>query len=140
MSPQERFEKYVKRETHGCWLWTGALNDDGYGRFFFNGKNCHAHRVAYELGVGPIPEGLVIDHLCRNRCCVNPSHLEPVTLAENIRRGDDTLKAWKLRLTHCPHGHEYSPENTRVKVINGRKSRDCKACDREQKRRPRRTN
>lgn len=72
----------------GCWLWTGALRD-GYGRVKFNGSvTQEAHRASYEFHIGPIPEGLVIDHLCRNRSCINPSHLEPVTQGENIRRGE----------------------------------------------------
>lgn len=80
-----------------CWLWTGGKSGDGYGSLQRERKRLMAHRVAYELLVGPIPEGLVIDHLCRNTSCVNPSHLEPVTMEENVRRG--TTKS------HCVRGH-----------------------------------
>jgi HNH endonuclease len=80
---QERFWEKVE-QGEGCWLWTGAI-DRGYGQFVWNGRK-RAHRVAYELIIGPIPEGLELDHLCRNKSCVRPEHLEPVTKAENIRR------------------------------------------------------
>ena len=83
--------------------------------------------MAYELFIGPIPDGLTIDHLCRNPNCVNPTHLEPVTMWENLMRGD-TLTARKAAQTHCVHGHEFTPENTYVKA-NG--CRLCKACARD---------
>src|ERR1019366_4519713 len=83
----ERFLKFVLPEPNtGCWLWTGGLNRGGYGQFMTPPCTV-AHRVAYELFVGPIPEGLQLDHLCRVRSCVNPQHLEPVSQQENIRRG-----------------------------------------------------
>lgn len=91
----ERFWSRVSRgAVDACWLWTGSIDPGGYGRhylFGFRAGHVKAHRFAYELEVGPIPDGLTIDHLCRNRVCVNPSHMEPVTLAENIRR------AWAAR-------------------------------------------
>ena len=82
----ERFFNKVNK-TDTCWLWTSAKNIDGYGIFRINGKNILSHRLSYELYIGKIPEGLQIDHLCRVRDCVNPDHLDPVTQAENIRRG-----------------------------------------------------
>ncbi len=89
-----RFNKFVSPQPTGCWHWTGAKTDKGYGRFYLNG-NKHAHRISYELLIGPIPNGLVIDHLCRNPSCVNPAHLEPVTHVENVKRGDHVAKGWK---------------------------------------------
>lgn len=131
----ERFERYVLRGP-GCWLWTGALDGHGYGSIYVDrdrGRD-KAHRVAYELFIGPIPNGLVIDHVrdrgCAHRNCVNPAHLEPVTNEENILRGDSPY-AKKARQTHCKHGHEFTPENTRIR--NG--TRGCRECDREHSRR-----
>lgn len=107
-------------KTGSCWLWKSTVGRNGYGYFRTTKRNRLAHRVAYELVVGPIPDGLHLDHLCRVRHCVNPSHLEPVTPGENIRRGEPANR------THCPREHEYTPENTRVR---GGK-RHCLACHR----------
>lgn len=121
-----RFEAKVER-TDTCWLWMGAQNSRGYGCWAVQTVSQLAHRVAYEALVGPIPEGLTIDHLCRVKLCVNPAHLEPVTRRENIRRA-----AEQDRPTHCPQGHEYTPENTRVRVRTDASrpglQRACKAC------------
>lgn len=121
---RERFEKFITPEPNtGCWLWIGAIHRDEDGAFGSANRALKAHRVAYGLYVGPIPRGFAIDHLCRNRSCVNPAHLEPVTLAENNRR--------KPRVTHCPRGHEFIPENTR----EWRGLRFCIACNRLHKKR-----
>lgn len=126
------FEKINKTDT--CWLWTGYIKPTGYGAIkgpWPSTKNMHAHRATYELLVGPIPEGLVIDHLCRVRSCVNPEHLEPVTTWENLMRGE-TVYARNLAKTHCPQGHELTPDNC-VKRPNKR-GRDCKTCHRDRER------
>lgn len=117
-----------------CWIWTAALSY-GYGQFWLDGRTQLAHRVAYEWLVGPIPDGLEPDHLCRVRRCVNSGHLEPVTRRENILRGvgpATTIARHRAR-THCPQGHPYSGANLYVHPKNG--NRDCRACRRAASRR-----
>jgi hypothetical protein len=112
-------------EASGCWVWTGAKNALGYGLASKPGikRQFRAHRVAYELLRGPIPDGLVIDHKCRNPSCVNPDHLEPVTQGENVKRG---RAGWQNKIkTHCVNGHEFTAENT---ITRNGSHRDCRAC------------
>lgn len=129
-SDDERFwDRVFPEPNSGCWLWLGNCSYQGYGSFSSGGKNRPAHRWSYERFVGLIPAGLVIDHLCRVRCCVNPDHLEPVSNRENILRGygAPALNATK---THCIHGHEFTPENTRIDIRNGAVyGRGCLTCD-----------
>src|SRR2546427_313621 len=96
----------------GCHEWRGALVGDGYGQFSIGRKRIPAHRFAYESSKGPIPKGLTIDHLCRNLRCVNPLHLEAVTLKENILRGT-SFSAKRAKQTQCKHGHTLDLFNTR---------------------------
>lgn len=121
---EERFWVKVNK-TETCWLWISGVDREGYGRFWTGGGNTRrAHRVAYELVVGPIPDGLTLDHLCRVPACVNPDHLEPVTAAVNGLRGD-TYQGINARRTHCIHGHPFSGDNLYVQP-NGR--RTCRTC------------
>ena len=115
--------KYVVNPKTGCWEWTAYRNRYGYGQFCIDGRMMKAHRVAYELYRGNIPEGLQIDHLCRVRHCVNPDHLEPVTAQENHRRGESGVK--NKQKTHCPHGHPYAGDNLQIRSCGGRTCRKC---------------
>lgn len=102
-----------------CWEWLSSKNHNGYGRLYFNGKSRKAHQIAYELLIGEIPKGLEIDHLCGNRGCVNVSHFDITTHAENTRRA--------RRNTHCGYGHEFTEGNTYIRPDG---ARACKACQR----------
>lgn len=141
MTPIERFlaKVQVGETPDDCWLWTGHRHR-GYGQFNAgtrtaagNQKPVGAHRWSYEHYCGPIPTGLVIDHLCEVRECVNPAHLEVVTNAENIAR-----KFRRLRPTHCLRGHAWTPENTYAYGPAGRKCRRCHADDERERHRAKR--
>lgn len=126
------WEKVAVGDPDECWPWLSYRNRGGYGCWQPRiGYKVMAHRHAYEDKVGPIPEGLVIDHLCRNRACCNPAHMEPVTIGENVMRGE-TLSAALARRTECPQGHAYTPENTKR---NSGGHRECRECDKARKRR-----
>lgn len=113
---------HLHRADSGCWEWDGRLNADGYGMI---GQQ-RVHRVVYELLVGPIPEGLTIDHLCRVRHCAFPDHLEPVTRGENVLRGEGA-SGMNARKTHCVYGHEFTEKNT---FLSREGWRRCLACRR----------
>lgn len=112
-------ERRIVKLPGPCWVWHGATNPRGYGNITYQQRTHKAHRFIYEWVVGPIPDGLTLDHLCRNTLCVNPEHLEPVTMVENIRRGTRATK------TECKQGHEYTPENTIIKSNGTRRCRTC---------------
>ena len=127
-----RFWSNVDRQEGGCWPWLAGQYHNGYGRFWDGQRQVRAHRYAYELLVGPIPDGLQIDHLCRVRNCVNPDHLESVTARDNVLRGKGRC-AINARKTHCKYGHEFSAENTGHRS-DGR-ARWCRTCQKEWMRR-----
>lgn len=124
---ENRFWDKVHK-TGDCWIWTAQKDHSGYGVTDSkkDGKRTRkqAHRVAYELTIGRIPEGLVLDHLCRNPPCVNPRHLEPVPQAINVYRGDSPTAKNRIK-THCSRGHEFTTENT----YKSRWGRQCRTCN-----------
>lgn len=124
---EDRF--FAKVEPSGiCWDWTAAKDEDGYG-LFITDTSTRSHRWAYEFLVGPIPEGMELDHLCRNRGCCNPDHLEPVEPIENWRRGF-SLQAINSRKAECKHGHPFDQFNTYRRPNGGRVCRTCTAVSR----------
>lgn len=131
-----RLTEHAAANPDGCWIWEGAVNRWGYGQTTVGngtkrGRTCVVHRESYERLVGAIPEGLQVDHLCRNRRCYNPKHLEPVSIAENVLRGEGP-GAKNRRKTHCYKGHEFTPENTMIVSTTG--ERRCRMCDHEKQR------
>lgn len=125
---EKRF--YSKIDTvEDCWVWGAFKNPGGYGKFSYEKVSRLAHRISYLIHVGEIPPGLELDHLCRNRACVNPGHLEPVTRSTNIQRGllPEVLKGLGKNRTHCAQGHIYDEANTyRNKKRSGRACRTCR--------------
>lgn len=126
----DRFADKIALTDSGCIEWIGGLNGVGYGQFYVGrdsydqtGKG-YAHRWSYEHHVGPIPPGMHLDHLCRNRSCVNPEHLEPVTIRENLLRGETSTAAHAAK-THCPQGHPYEGPNLYVSPSGSRVCREC---------------
>jgi hypothetical protein len=113
----------------GCWPWTGTTNRNGYGRLWVNRRWATTHRLVYERLVEPIPEGLTLDHLCRNRACCNPTHLEPVTNRENVLRGVG-LSATAARRMECRRGHPYDG----LRRDGDQTNRYCRTCNRMRQR------
>lgn len=126
VDPEQRFWSYVT-PTGFCWLWDSSRSH-GYGSFNLRWKRVRAHRYAYEILVGPIPEGLVLDHLCRNTLCVNPDHLEPVTQGENARRGHQKIGPREV----CAEGHPLTADNIYSQPSKPN-ARSCRICRRNRK-------
>jgi len=128
--PERCRNSFRVSERTGCWNWIGTILNTGYGSFRYKlrrmGKTHQpsAHRFCYGLLVGPIPKGLTLDHLCRNRRCVNPEHLEPVTLRENLRRGVG-FAGRNARKVRCKRGHPFSGDNLRINALGERHCREC---------------
>ena len=127
---EARFWQKVEKSAD-CWNWIGVKNSGGYGQLQVKGRMVYAHRYAYELLTGPIPSGLTIDHLCRNRACVYPAHMEPVSRGGNVLRGEAPT-AYNARKTHCKHGHPFNAANTYFRL--DRKGRMCRECKRMRER------
>jgi len=119
-------EKVILGPT-GCWNWTGHISSNGYGWTTCFGRRQAVHRISYQLFIGPIPTGCVLDHLCRNRCCINPEHLDPVTQLENMRRGIGFIAA-QMKRTACPKGHPLTGDNLVTHSLNIHGKRTCRRC------------
>jgi len=132
------WDNVAVRGADECWPWTGALTRDGYGRIRDDsGRKVGVHRLAWTLTNGPVPDGQVIDHLCRERACCNPAHMEPVDNRTNLMRGD-THAARNAAKTHCIRGHEFSEANTYVDALGKRVCRTCRQAHKKQARMVRR--
>lgn len=138
MTPEQRLLAQRAIQPNGCWHYTGYVNKDGYGRCGYQGRpGQNVHRVAYQVFIGPIPEGMTVNHrchdddpdcpagYCEHRRCFNPEHLEAVTIAKNIMNGK-TPAAVNAAKTHCDHGHEFTPGNTFVKSDGCRGCKECR--------------
>lgn len=121
-----QFQRFTESGA-GCWIWDGPTDKDGYGRAKISGKTRRAHRAFYEKFVGPIPFGFEIDHLCNVRRCVNPKHLEAISREMHIRRS--SFGVYQTLKTHCPRGHEYTPDNT-IRKPHAPSRRYCRECNR----------
>jgi hypothetical protein len=102
--PQRVIDK-ISVDSDGCWNWTASLTADGYGHLWWQGTMTTAHRTVYELTAGALPDGMVLDHLCRNRRCVNPDHMRVVTRKQNSLENSESVTAVNAAKTHCHHGH-----------------------------------
>lgn len=126
---EQRLVSHRRITSNGCWEWTGSLHANGYASTGAGKRNKrkYVHRISYELWIGPIAQGMDLDHLCRNRKCFNPAHLEQVTRRENALRGEGPSILARLNgaKTHCKNGNEFTPDNTRIRPTGGRACRAC---------------
>ena len=126
----------------GCWIWTGATTQNGYGRVGFRGESHYVYRLTYEVFRGPIPDGSYMDHACRTPSCGNPWHVTPVSPAVNVATAVGHISERRAAQTHCKRGHEFTPENTytpKARRADGGPRRMCRTCqiDRQRERRAR---
>jgi hypothetical protein len=135
LTPEERFEKKITRLSNGCWIWNGRIKKVGYAVFKIDGKETYVHRWSYEYFKEEIPSGFQVDHICRQRACVNPYHLEAVTQRENLLRGEGAC-AQNARKVKCKHGHN----EWAISIKKGVERRRCIVCAREQELRRKRKN
>jgi hypothetical protein len=130
---EERIKARIRITDLGCWEWLGSIMPNGYGvigigrRSRGDKRTVYVHRLSFQAFIGPIPDGKELDHLCRRRCCCNPAHLEPVTRAENTKRGLGPAKLGQINAskTQCAQGHPFTPANTRLRPTGGRSCRQC---------------
>jgi hypothetical protein len=121
----ERITRNVLVNANGCWVWTKYRDRNGYGRLYVGNRVVLAHRFAYEAFIGPVPNGLPLDHLCRNRACCNPRHADPVPQVQNLHRSPETVNTINAAKTACPRDHPYDSVNT---YVDSTGARHCRAC------------
>lgn len=125
----DKFARFVARDDKGCWLWQGSMQSNGYGRLPARPRPIAAHRLAWTLFRGDIPDGLAVDHLCRNRQCANPFHLRLVTPTVNALENSDSVCAINAKKTHCKRGHPFDDQNTYWIATGGRACKTCMAAN-----------